>query len=102
MDLNVFNEQYRYLVHKNLVMLASEHLDDLFFASTPLRSKVDKLDFIEFLMAIEEEFEVEIPEEDEEQMETLADIANWLGENMDCADFEAYSKMCAERESEDE
>ena len=53
-------------------------------------------------MAIEEEFEVEIPEEDEERLNTLADIADWLGEHMSEEDLEAYSEMCQEREEDDD
>lgn len=102
MDKNTFDAKYRFLVQKNLMKMAYHHLDELFFADTPLRSKVDKLDFIEFLMAIEEEFEVEIPEENEEKLNTLADIADWLGEHMNEEDLEAYNEMCMEREDDEE
>lgn len=102
MDKNTFDAKYHFLVHKNLMKMAYHHLDKLFFADTPLRASVDKLDFMEFLMAIEEEFEVEIPEENEEKLNTLADIADWLGEHMSEEDLEAYSEMCQEREEDDD
>lgn len=102
MDKSTFDTEYRYLVHRNLMKMSYHHLDELFFADTPLRSKVDKLDFIEFLMAIEEEFEVEIPEGDEERLNTLADIADWLGEHMSEEDLEAYNEMCMERKENEE
>ena len=102
MDINAFNITYRRLVQSNLMILADSHLNDLFFATTPLHSKVDKLDFIEFIMAVEEEFEVEIPQDDAEKMETLADIADWLGEHMEEEAFVVYSQMCSERDRDDE
>lgn len=102
MDKNTFDTKYHFMVHKNLMKMAYHHLDKLFFADTPLRPSVDKLDFIEFLMAIEEEFEVEIPEENEAKFNTLADIADWLGEHMSEEDLEAYSEMCQEREEDDD
>lgn len=102
MDKNTFDAKYRFLVHKNLMKMAYHHLDELFFADTPLRSKVDNLDFIELLMAIEEEFEVEIPEENEKKLNTLADIADWLGEHMNEEDLEAYSEMHQKREEDED
>ena len=62
----------------------------------------DSLDLVEIVMAIEEEFEVEIPEENEEKLNTLADIADWLGEHMSEEDLEAYSEMCQDREEDDD
>ena len=102
MDKSIFDAEYRYRVHGSLMKLAYHHLDELFFADTPLRSKVDNLDFIELLMAIEEEFEVEIPEEDEERLNTLAEVADWLGEHMSEEDLDAYDEMCMEREDDEE
>lgn len=102
MNKDKFDAKYRYLVHGNLMKMSYHHLGELFFADTPLRSKVDKLDFIEFLMAIEEDFEVEIPEEDEESLNTLANIADWLGEHMSEEDLEAYKEMCMEREEDED
>ena len=38
----------------------------------------DSLDVIELLMALEEEFEVDIPDEDAEEFEKVADVVNYL------------------------
>jgi len=38
----------------------------------------DSLDVIELLMALEEEFEVDIPDEDAEEFEKVADVINYL------------------------
>lgn len=47
----------------------SSFLDDL---------GADSLDIVELLMALEEEFSVEIPDEDAEKMRTVGDVANYL------------------------
>lgn len=38
----------------------------------------DSLDTVELVMALEEEFEVEIPDEDAEQMQTVGNAINYL------------------------
>ncbi len=40
----------------------------------------DSLDLVELIMALEEEFEVEIPEEDAEKIMTVGDAFNYLQE----------------------
>lgn len=42
----------------------------------------DSLDTVELIMALEEEFEVEIPDEDAEKMATVGDAMNYLKENV--------------------
>ena len=38
----------------------------------------DSLDIVELVMAMEEEFGIEIPDEDAEKLKTVADVANYL------------------------
>ena len=38
----------------------------------------DSLDTVELVMAFEEEFDIEIPDEDAQQMKTVADAVNYL------------------------
>jgi acyl carrier protein len=38
----------------------------------------DSLDIVELVMAMEEEFGVEIPDEDAEKLKTVADVSNYL------------------------
>jgi len=38
----------------------------------------DSLDTVELVMAFEEEFELEIPDEDAQKMKTVADVLNYL------------------------
>ena len=40
----------------------------------------DSLDIVELVMAMEEEFEVEIPDEDAEGLKTVQDVTNYLKE----------------------
>lgn len=48
----------------------SSFLDDL---------GADSLDVVELLMALEEEFSLEIPDEDAEKMRTVGDVITYLG-----------------------
>ena len=43
----------------------------------------DSLDTVELVMAFEEEFGVDIPDEDAEQMRTVGDAISYLQKNMD-------------------
>jgi acyl carrier protein len=45
----------------------------------------DSLDTVELVMAFEEEFGVDIPDEDAEQMRTVGDAIKYLKEHMDDA-----------------
>jgi acyl carrier protein len=40
----------------------------------------DSLDQVELIMAFEEEFEIEIPDEDAEKITTVADAVNYIDE----------------------
>lgn len=41
----------------------------------------DSLDVVELVMALEEEFDIEIPDEDAEKIETVQDAINYLEAN---------------------
>lgn len=43
----------------------------------------DSLDLVELIMSIEEEFGIEIPDEDAEKIETVNDALKYLDENME-------------------
>ncbi len=43
----------------------------------------DSLDTVELVMAFEEEFEIDIPDEDAEQMRTVGDAVSYIDENVD-------------------
>lgn len=38
----------------------------------------DSLDIVELIMALEEEYDVEIPDEDAEKIQTVADVTNYI------------------------
>ena len=42
----------------------------------------DSLDTVELIMALEEEFEIEIPDSDAEQIRTVQDAINYLNEHV--------------------
>jgi len=43
----------------------------------------DSLDVVELVMAIEEEFDIEIPDEEAEKIQTIADATNYLKAQLD-------------------
>ena len=55
------------------VRMDSSFLDDL---------GADSLDIVEFIMALEEEFGIEIPEEDVEKIVTVKDVVEYISENI--------------------
>jgi len=40
----------------------------------------DSLDIVELVMAMEEEYDIEIPDEDAEKLKTVGDVSNYLKE----------------------
>ena len=54
------------------VTLESTFIDDL---------GADSLDIVELIMAFEEEFNVEIPDEAAEKMKTVQDVVNYIDQN---------------------
>ena len=42
----------------------------------------DSLDTVELVMAFEEEFDMEVPDEDAEKLETVSDVTNYLKERL--------------------
>ena len=55
------------------VRMDSSFLDDL---------GADSLDIVEFIMALEEEFGIEIPDEDVEKIVTVRDVVEYISENI--------------------
>ena len=53
--------------------MESSFLDDL---------GADSLDIVEFIMALEEEFGLEIPDEDVEKIVTVKDVVEYISENI--------------------
>ena len=55
------------------VRMDSSFLDDL---------GADSLDIVEFIMVLEEEFGIEIPDEDVEKIVTVKDVVEYISENI--------------------
>jgi acyl carrier protein len=56
-------------VEEDKITLKANFIDDL---------GADSLDTVELVMALEEEFEVEIPDEDAENIKTVQDVVNYI------------------------
>ncbi|HOE57855.1 MAG TPA: acyl carrier protein [Bacillota bacterium] len=54
------------------VLLESSFIDDL---------GADSLDIVELLMALEEEFDIEIPDEEAEKLSTVGDVVDYIKNN---------------------
>ena len=55
------------------VTLEASFIDDL---------GADSLDIVELVMALEEEFDIEIPDEDAEKAVTVGDVVDYIKENI--------------------
>ena len=70
------------LNHPGIPMIVDIEEDDI-----TMDSKIaddlgaDSLDVVDLIMAIEDEFEVEIPDEDIENIKTVGDVVNYINDN---------------------
>ena len=55
------------------VIMEASFIDDL---------GADSLDIVELVMALEEEFDIEIPDEDAEKAVTVGDVVDYIKENI--------------------
>lgn len=60
-------------VEEDLVTMESSFIDDL---------GADSLDIVELIMALEEEFDLEIPDNDAEKIVTVGDVAEYIKDNV--------------------
>lgn len=58
-------------VDEDDIAMDSKFIDDL---------EADSLDIVELMMALEEEFDLEIPDEDAEKIVTVGDAVNYIAE----------------------
>ncbi len=58
-------------VDEDDITMESKFIDDL---------EADSLDIVELMMALEEEFDLEIPDEDAEKIVTVGDAVNYIAE----------------------
>ena len=60
-------------VSENTVTMEASFIDDL---------GADSLDIVELVMALEEEFDIEIPDADAEKVVTVGDVVYYIKENV--------------------
>ena len=60
-------------VAENSVTIEASFIDDL---------GADSLDIVELVMALEEEFDIEIPDADAEKVTTVGDVVDYIKENV--------------------
>ena len=60
-------------VAENTVTMEASFIDDL---------GADSLDIVELVMALEEEFDIEIPDSDAEKVVTVRDVVEYIKENV--------------------
>ena len=60
-------------VAENAVTMEASFIDDL---------GADSLDIVELVMALEEEFDIEIPDNDAEKVVTVEDVVEYIKENV--------------------
>ena len=61
-------------VSKDAVTMEASFIDDL---------EADSLDIVELMMALEEEFDIEIPDEDAEKITAVKDAVEYIKEHQD-------------------
>lgn len=59
---------------EDAVVMEASFIDDL---------EADSLDIVELMMALEEEFDIEIPDEDAEKISTVKDAVDYITERQD-------------------
>lgn len=75
------------MVFEKIVKILAEQLDansEDMTAETKIAEDLgaDSLDVVELLMSIEDEFEVEIPDEEIENLKTIGDVVEYIQNNM--------------------
>lgn len=70
------------MIREQLLKLAEENLDidtsDLDFESKISDMDIDSIDLVDFIMVIEEEFDIEFTDEELDEIETLSDIVSLI------------------------
>ena len=68
-------EKVKEIIEKELGVEREKLTDDANFIED---LGADSLDIVELVMAMEEEFGIEIPDEDAEKLKTVSDVSNYL------------------------
>ncbi|RME58317.1 MAG: acyl carrier protein [Candidatus Dadabacteria bacterium] len=71
-------ERVRNIIVEQLGVSAEEVTPDASFIED---LGADSLDIVELIMALEEEYDIEIPDEDAEKIQTVRDVINYINEH---------------------
>ena len=79
----VFYLEDLFMIFEKLVEILAEQLDtdkEAMTADTKIADDLgaDSLDLVDLLMSIEDEFEIEIPDEDVEGLQTIGEVADYI------------------------
>lgn len=70
------------MIREQLIKLAEENLDidtsNLDFEEKISDMNIDSIDLVDFIMVIEEEFDIEFTDEELDEIETLSDIVSLI------------------------
>lgn len=78
-------QKVREIICEQLSVEESEVKREASFVET---LNADSLDIVELIMAFEEAFEIEIPDEDAEKIRTVGDAVDYIQKNADLSDDE--------------
>ena len=76
--MSTVEQQVKAIVAEQLGVKAEQVVNDASFVDD---LGADSLDTVELVMALEEEFEIEIPDEDAEKIRTVKDAIDYIGKN---------------------
>lgn len=83
----VFENGGKIMVFDKIKEIIAEQLgveEDVITVDTNLMKdlEADSLDAVEIIMAIEDEYDIEVPDEDAEKFQTVTDIVKYVEDNM--------------------
>jgi acyl carrier protein len=76
--MSTVEQQVKAIVAEQLGVKAEQVVNDASFVDD---LGADSLDTVELVMALEEEFEIEIPDEDAEKIRTVSDAIDYIGKH---------------------
>ncbi|MGM9991882.1 MAG: acyl carrier protein [Candidatus Bruticola sp.] len=79
MDIENIRERVAKIVVEQLGVTSDRVTDDASFTGT---LGADSLDVVEMVMAFENEFGIEIPDEDQDKISTVGDAVNYLSQKI--------------------
>ncbi len=83
MDNNMSKEEFELMARKLIAENLSQELEDVKPESEFINDLgADSLDTVELMMALEEKFDLEIPDEDAEKLKSVKDATEYIWEKL--------------------